>query len=273
MKCYKCKKEIDDKAVFCPNCGVDLRKKDEGIICPKCKTKNNIESRFCEKCGAKLDKEVIAWDFDSKIITITFWICALITTYLISCRGFTSIRINPRILSFLLIAFGIFLILFKNKGKIDIHKEIDNIKKIKLSKVQIGVLFLLSGISCFIGWGSTVLSGGYYMNKILLVLLSFTIMMGVIIYKNFSKLSTMWSTIGQIFCLVASIVCFGFSIQQNNYGNELNSSYESQFESLWNNGTANPGNEYLTYSKYFMIAGIIFLVLFVLITIYKKRKN
>lgn len=273
MECYKCKKEINEKAIFCPNCGTNLSKKEDAIVCSKCKAKNNIGSCFCEKCGAKLKKEKIEWDFDSKIITITFWICAIFTTYLISCPGFTRKLIDSKLLSFALIASGIFLILFKNKDKIDIQKEIDNIKKIKLSKVQIGFLFLIAGVLCLLGLGSQDNSGGVYINKVFIVLISFLTMVGVIVYKNFSKISSLGSTIGQISCLIISMICFGISIQQNSYGNELNSSYEHQFESFWNSGTANPGNEYLANSKYFMIAGIIFLVLFLVITVYKKKKT
>lgn len=281
MECYKCKKEINEKASFCPNCGTDLSKKDDVVVCTNCKAKNTNGSCFCEKCGTKLKKEKIAWDFDSKVITITFWICAIFTIYLLSCPGFIrtidffELSILNIILSFALIGSGIFLLFFLNKDKIDIQKEIDIIKKIKLSKVQIGFLFIIAGVLCLLGLGNQQY-GEIYINKVFIVFISFLTMIGVIAYKNFHKLSStgkIMSSMGQISCLIISIVCFGFSIQQNSYGNELNSSYEHQFESFWNSGTANPGNEYLTNSKYLMIAGIIFLVLFVIITIYKKKKN
>ncbi len=270
MECYKCKKEINDKASFCPNCGADLSKKDDSVVCSKCKAKNNIGASFCENCGAKLKEETDKWNFDSKIITITFWICAILTTYLISCPGFLRyLEIEASGLGWVLIGFGIFLILFKNKEKIDIHKEVDNIKKIKLSKVQIGFLFVISGIFCLLGLGSQIRSLSFYLEEGFILFVSFIIMLDVIAYKNFNKLAT----VGQIACLLISLVCFGFSIQQYGYGNELNSSYEHQFESFWYNGTANPGNDNLEISKYLMIAGIVFLVLFVVITFYKKKKQ
>ncbi len=108
------------------------------------------------------------------------------------------------------------------------------------------------------------------MNMIILIgLLAFLIILGVIVYKNFAKLAPFL----QIACLIISFVCFGFSIQQYGYGNELNSSYENQLESLWNSGTVNPGNDNLTISKYLMLAGIVFLVLFVVIMVYRKKKK
>lgn len=273
MECYKCKKGVNEKTVFCPHCGTDLSKKETTIVCPNCKAENNIDFTFCEKCGTELKKEKVAWNFDSKIITITFWICAIFTIYLLSCPGFIRTidffklpKLNI-IFSFLLIGSGLSLLFFFNKDKIDVQKEINIIKKIKLSKAQIGVLFIIAGALCLLGLGNQRY-GEIYMNKIFIVFLSFLTMIGTIIYKNRNKLAT----IGQIVTMFISIACFVFSFQQYSYGNELNSSYEYQLESLFNAGTYNPGNAYLRDSRYLLIAGIFFLALFIAITIYKKRK-
>ena len=44
MECPKCGLEIDDKALFCPNCKKVLK-----LVCPVCKTIN--ENNTCKKCG------------------------------------------------------------------------------------------------------------------------------------------------------------------------------------------------------------------------------
>lgn len=269
--CYKCNKEVKDDSSFCPHCGLDLSKKE--IKCSKCNKINNISSAFCDKCGAKLKQEKDNWDFNSKIIPITFWICSVIAICLLSCPGFIR-TINffdlpmKELLGFCLVIIGLLISLFLNKEDIDLKKEIEFLKSIKLTKVQIGFILVLAGVSCLLGLGSNQY-GTIYLIWVGIAFVSFAIMSTIIIYKNSHKLSS----IGQIFCLILSIISFLLSGYLYNYGNELNSSYESQFESFWNNGTANPGNEYLSYSRYALIVGVIFLVIVFIIRTRKKKKS
>lgn len=46
MKCPKCKTEVTNKDVFCPNCNLRLI-----IECPKCKSKVRLGSASCKECG------------------------------------------------------------------------------------------------------------------------------------------------------------------------------------------------------------------------------
>lgn len=46
MKCPKCKTEVTNKDVFCPNCNLRLI-----IECPKCKNKVRLGSASCKSCG------------------------------------------------------------------------------------------------------------------------------------------------------------------------------------------------------------------------------
>lgn len=48
--CPKCGARINDQTVYCPTCGVLLKKE-----CSNCKHINNPRATFCEKCGKKLN--------------------------------------------------------------------------------------------------------------------------------------------------------------------------------------------------------------------------
>ena len=51
MICPKCKKEIDDNSIKCPECGARV-----GRICPNCKTHNVISAMKCKNCNYVLLK-------------------------------------------------------------------------------------------------------------------------------------------------------------------------------------------------------------------------
>lgn len=267
--CYKCNKEINNDSTFCPHCGLDLSKKE--IKCSKCNKVNDIKSEYCDKCGTKLKPENNNWDFDSKIIPITFWICSILTTFLLTCPGFIK-TINffdlplKEVIGFTLVIIGLSISLFFNKEDINLKKETDIIKSIKLSKVQIGFILVLAGIITLLSLGSKQY-GTIYLPWVAIVFVSFAIMTGIIISKNHHKLSL----IGQVTCLILSIISFILSGYFHNYGNELNASYEAQFDSFWEKGVSNPGNVYLEYSRYALIIGIVFLVILFIIRTQKRN--
>lgn len=273
MKCPKCGKSNKEGAKFCVSCGKELEEKI--VLCPKCGKEMEADNTFCASCGAKVKSKKDLeepWNFDSKIITITFYLCAIFTSVLLTSPGFLpkiDLDEHSGILGLLLTAIGILLIVLFNKNKKPLNETLNNLKKLKLDKNQIGILFIFAGILTLLQLGSESYSGSTYVTPVLIVFCSFVILCITIIVNNKHK----FYTIGQIVTIILSIFCFVASIQQDSYGNELNSSYENQFESIWETGTANPGNEYLTNSKYLLIAGIVFLVLFVVITICKKKKN
>lgn len=67
--CPECKREISDKAEFCPHCGYKIEKKPERylISCPNCKRDVTSTSQKCGYCGFKLRNEnVIDDDNDDK---------------------------------------------------------------------------------------------------------------------------------------------------------------------------------------------------------------
>ena len=49
MQCPNCNLEVSDQAIYCTNCGVQLK-----IICPKCKANTQAGVAFCSQCGAHL---------------------------------------------------------------------------------------------------------------------------------------------------------------------------------------------------------------------------
>lgn len=54
MFCAKCGKEIDDKAVVCPYCGVatdNLKPKEKTMFCSKCGKEIDAEAVVCPYCG------------------------------------------------------------------------------------------------------------------------------------------------------------------------------------------------------------------------------
>ena len=49
MQCPKCNFEISDLAIFCPNCGVQIK-----VTCPECGANTQAGASFCSQCGFRL---------------------------------------------------------------------------------------------------------------------------------------------------------------------------------------------------------------------------
>ena len=52
MQCPKCNYEISDLAIFCPNCGVQIK-----VTCPECGANNRTGATFCSQCGFRLPSQ------------------------------------------------------------------------------------------------------------------------------------------------------------------------------------------------------------------------
>lgn len=50
MKCPKCKEEIADNSIYCPNCG-DKLNLNNTMYCPNCGELTESDKKFCSNCG------------------------------------------------------------------------------------------------------------------------------------------------------------------------------------------------------------------------------
>ena len=50
MKCPKCKEEIEDNSMYCPNCG-DKLNLNNTMYCPNCGELTESDKKFCSNCG------------------------------------------------------------------------------------------------------------------------------------------------------------------------------------------------------------------------------
>ncbi|MDF1520163.1 MAG: adenylate/guanylate cyclase domain-containing protein [Brevefilum sp.] len=53
MQCPECGYEISDRAIFCPNCGVQIK-----VICPECGASTQAGAAFCSQCGVRLPAQL-----------------------------------------------------------------------------------------------------------------------------------------------------------------------------------------------------------------------
>ena len=57
IECPKCSTEISQDSKFCPECGIELERKEEVVYqCPKCSTEISQDSKFCPECGIEFEK-------------------------------------------------------------------------------------------------------------------------------------------------------------------------------------------------------------------------
>jgi len=148
IKCDECKKQVSSKAKSCPHCGNPMNVEKPKKICKNCQTENDMDSTFCEGCGKSLiektvkkEVEKLKWDFSSKFLTLSVWLC-IIMAFLLgrdsevwkAIERYLSISFRSVDFSLVLTILGIFILFFTNKEKISINDEIQKLKKLELSK-------------------------------------------------------------------------------------------------------------------------------------------
>ena len=69
IKCNECGKEISDKAVRCPYCGVFVEE-DQLIKCSECGADVIFDSEFCPNCGCSIhnDEDEISYNGGNNIM-------------------------------------------------------------------------------------------------------------------------------------------------------------------------------------------------------------
>lgn len=277
MKCNKCGELNKEGAKFCCSCGEKLEPKK--VFCTECGSEVERGSLFCASCGNKItinnvNKENIKepWNFDSKIITITFLICSVIATILFATpRVFGTIPFlkDNTLMGLLAIILGSTLIFLNlKKEKFNKEHEIKRIKELKITQFQVGLVFVIAGLIIMLFRLKAFGYGDDYIFLFLILFCSFLIMISLIIALNGSKLKLM----GQILTLSISIILFIISGVLYTEGNRLNNDTMSRVENFFQNGNANPGTDYINASIYTLIGAIIFLVLFFIIKSYKGKK-
>lgn len=282
MKCNKCGELNKDGAKFCAGCGEKLEAKK--VFCTECGSELESGSAFCANCGAKVvsknnniqnKEENEPWNFDSKIVTITFLICSVLATYLFASPGFMRVIdaipliSDNTLMGMLAIILGSVLIFLDlRKEKFNKDKEIKRLKELKITRLQVGAVFAIAGIVILLSLGNAYTRESDYIGACFLLFCSFLIMISLIIALNGSKLKLL----GEVFTLGISIILFIVSGILYTQGNALNNDTMSRVENFFEHGNANPGTEYINASVYTLIGAIIFLVLFFIIKSYKGRK-
>ena len=79
-----------------------------------------------------------------------------------------------------------------------------------------------------------------------------------IIVYNWQQLKA----VREFVCLTISIICFAATGLLYAHGNELNNDAMSKVESFFETGNANPGDNYINYAIFTLVAAVIFLILF-----------
>lgn len=250
IKCEECKKDVSSKAAFCPHCGNPMQK-------------NDIETKENKK---------LEWNFNNKLIAISFWICAICLTYLFTSPGlFNELRFpmldNHLLNGTIAIVIGIVLFIFKFKN-FSLNQEINEIKKLKLTKNQISLIVILSGIIIMLQIGTKSISGAAYVVPILGFMTSFFLLIATILFHNWKKLKS----VSEFICLSISIFSFIVTGLFYTYGNEMNNDAQAKVESFFEYGNANPGDTYINYAIATLIIAIISLILFFAIRTKKEKQ-
>ena len=276
-KCPKCGAKNKNGTVFCQKCGNKMNANP--FYCPSCGFKNTEEDIFCENCGTKLSTGKKGdWDFDNKLLTITFILTAIFGTFIFSSSGarhllnfFDEIFLfRGEFLGLITLIIGsVVLIHMFIKDGFNLERDLDNLKHFKLTKFHVGIMFIISSLFLFLQIGPSSKSPSLYILPILILMSSFLICCSTTIMMNWSKLG--W--IHQSFTLLLSIGFFTLAIFLFSYGNEQNNDIGSQLHSLYESGRTNPGDQYITFGFVSLIVAIIFLVLFIITLVKGKKEN
>lgn len=163
MKCNKCGELNKDNAKFCASCGAKINIKK--VFCIECGKELESGSTFCENCGTKQENkkgvklnfkniDFSKIDLSSKIISLSFLVCAILGIYLFSKNGFFrwligDLDINANIIAGLSIILGL-IIFFVKKEKLDIKEMLNSLKKLSFNKNLVAFIFIISGIIIYL---------------------------------------------------------------------------------------------------------------------------
>lgn len=281
MKCNKCGEINQDEAKFCASCGAKLEAKK--IFCTECGNELDGKAKFCSKCGTKRENAKVTvknndktpWNFDSKIVTVTFLICSVIATYLFASPRFISgmelsfLENNILMGTIAIIIGSILIFLSLKKEKINKDNELKRIKELKITRFQVGLVFAIAGLVILMFQFKGFHSGDDYLILCLILFCSFLIMVSLIVALNGSKLKLL----GEFITLGISIILFIITGLLYTKGNSLNHDGMSRVESFFETGNANPGTDYINASIFTLIGAIIFLIIFFLIKRYKGKEK
>lgn len=278
IKCSECKKEVSNKAKACPHCGNPINVEKKKKICKECQCKNDIDSTFCEECGSSFveKKESLKWDFSSKFLTLSVWLC-IIMAFLLgrdsevweAIERYLSISFRSVDFSLGLTILGVFILFFTNKEKISLNNEITKLKKLELSKNQVSIFLILAGVLIFV-FPSKGSIGQPFDNIVpyLISVMAFLSVIITIIVYNWQQLKS----IREFISLTISIICFIATGLLYVHGDRLNNDTMSKVESFFETGNANPGDVYIDYAVITLVVAVVFLILFFASRTKKEKK-
>ena len=264
IKCKKCGHKNKNGTLYCENCGSKLINSVNNF-CPNCGYKNNKEAKFCNRCGRKMNCST--WNFDSLTLTIFFLLTFFCGTLLFSSSEFRRVInaddiffFNNNFLGVITLSLGLIVLIHMFiKDGFSLENDLAHLKRFRLSKFHVALLFLISTIFLFGSLGFLSRESTIEIFSLILFV-SFFGSCSTAIYLNWSKLG--WIQEG--FTLLLSIGFFIASFACFMHGNELNNSFEHQARSLFEHGRTNPGNDYFTYGIITLIIAIVFLLCFIL---------
>lgn len=220
MKCEKCGNENQNNAKFCEKCGhklVEITK-----FCSNCGAKIANDSIFCSNCGHKKgdnvklklnfkNLKIPKLDLSSKIISLSFLICAILSVVLLSKNGFYrwlfgSQILNSTFVACISIVVGL-IIFFINYKPLNFKDMLTSLKKLSFNKNLVACIFILSGIIMLIFSTNTrFIVNDFSVLICMILLISFLVLCSTIIIYN-------WSTLKKAFLIFACLLIFiGFLV-------------------------------------------------------------
>lgn len=259
----------DNDAVFCENCGKALSKNVK-FKCTKCGLDNPYDAVFCENCGNNLKKKKSDWNFDSTTLTITSLLTFLFGTLLFGSPEFVHDAppfLGNIALGFVTLILGaIVLIHMFVKDGFNLQADINHLKRFRLSKFHVSILFFISSLFLFIC--VFPLDESSYLSFLILAC-SFIICGSVAIFMNWNKLGWIYEAITSIISLVLFIISFCLYHE----GNNANSNFLRRAEHFIDTGRTNPGNDYFLGGTIVLLFAICFLVLFIIMVVSSLKKK
>lgn len=279
--CPECGFCNEKDADFCGKCGNSIDKKT--ISCPKCGYNNENDVIYCKNCGNNIKGKPVnkGWNFYNSFLTFTFLMSALLGVMLFGSDTFreqlnyvTKIFLFSNwFLATLTISIAVVLFLVALiKDKFSWNNELEHLKHFKLSKIQAGLVFLLSGILILAHVGLDTQRNVIYYFLMLLFTIFFLTMTITTLILNYRKIGVILDGLILVFS-IASFV--GSAMLFNEAREESGGDIFEELRYYYTSGSR-PGDEYRTWGNVLLVLGIILLILFIvlmIIRIVKSQKN